>query len=72
MQIRDFPEIEKLSIPEKILLVEELWDSIASDESRIPVPASHKDELDKRWKSSTTIGTLLSLEELKANIESRK
>ena len=72
MQIRDFPEIEKLSIPEKILLVEELWDSLASDESRIPVPASHKDELDKRWKSSTTIGTLLSLEELKANIESRK
>ena len=32
----------------QILLVEELWDTIAADESKIPVPDSHLRELDRR------------------------
>ncbi|MCZ7624114.1 hypothetical protein KsCSTR_30000 [Candidatus Kuenenia stuttgartiensis] len=31
MRVNDIPEITKLSTPEKILLVEDLWDSISSD-----------------------------------------
>jgi len=38
MRANDIREIAKLSTPEKILLVEDLWDSIASDESAVPVP----------------------------------
>ena len=38
MRASDIHEITKLSTPEKILLVEDLWDSIASDESAVPVP----------------------------------
>jgi hypothetical protein len=38
MRVSDISEIKKLSTPEKILLVEDLWDSIASDESAVPVP----------------------------------
>jgi putative addiction module component (TIGR02574 family) len=38
MRVNDIPEISRLSTSEKILLVEDLWDSIASDESRVPVP----------------------------------
>jgi len=38
MRASDIYEIAKLSTPEKILLVEDLWDSIASDESAVPVP----------------------------------
>ena len=41
MRLNEIPEIDRLSIPEKILLVEDLWDSIASDESSVPVPQSH-------------------------------
>ena len=41
MQVSDIPEITKLSTPEKILLIEDLWDSIASDESAVPAPQSH-------------------------------
>ena len=52
MRINDIPEIAKLSTPEKILLVEELWDSIASTESLVPVPESHTEELDKRFNKS--------------------
>lgn len=73
MRVSDIPEIIKLSTPEKILLVEDLWDSIASNESVIPVPQSHMEELDKRLKSyAYAPGNLLSLEELRTRIERRK
>jgi putative addiction module component (TIGR02574 family) len=50
VSISDIPEITKLSTPEKILLVEDLWDSIASDESAVLVPQSHMKKLDRRLK----------------------
>ena len=73
MRVGDIPEIAKLSTPEKILLLEDLWDSIASDESAVPVPESHKAELDSRlMRYESSPGTLLSLEELRTRIEKRK
>lgn len=73
MRVKDIPQIEKLSIPEKILLVEDLWDSISSDESAIPVPQSHMTELDKRLARHKAMpGELLSLDELQKRIKSRK
>ena len=73
MRITDIPQIEKLSIPEKILLVEDLWDSISADESSIPVPESHKAELEVRLKRHESApGTLLSLDDLRSRIEKRK
>ena len=73
MRLNEIPEIDRLSIPEKILLVEDLWDSIASDESSVPVPQSHIEELDRRLKRySSHAGDILSLEELQRRIEKRK
>lgn len=73
MRATDIPEITKLSTPEKILLLEELWDSIAADEPSVPVPASHFKELSRRLKSyESAPGKLLSLSELQAKIERRK
>jgi putative addiction module component (TIGR02574 family) len=73
MHVRDIPEIAQLSIPEKILLVEDLWDSIASEEVSVSVPQSHREELDRRMKSyESAPGNLLSLEELQGRIERRK
>jgi putative addiction module component (TIGR02574 family) len=73
MRVKDLPEISKLSTPEKILLVEDLWDTISADEASIPVPESHKAELDKRIKRyQSAPGTLLSLDDLKTRIEKRK
>lgn len=73
MRAIDISEINKLSTPEKILLVEDLWDAIASDESGVPVPQSHLEELDRRLKKhKSTPGELLSLEELRTRIERRK
>jgi putative addiction module component (TIGR02574 family) len=73
VQISDLPEITRLSTPEKILLIEDIWDSIASDESAVPVLQSHMEELDRRLKRyESSPGTLLSVEELRTRVEGRK
>ena len=73
MRLSEIPEIDRLSIPEKILLLEDLWDSIASDQSSVPIPQSHIKELDRRLKRySSHPGDILSLEELQRRIEKRK
>lgn len=72
MKVLDAPKISNLSTPEKIIFLEELWDSIASNE-KIIVPESHKNELDKRLlKYQKYQGRLLTLKELQENIEKRK
>jgi len=73
MRVTDIPEINSLSTSEKILLVEDLWDRIAVDESSVPVPQSHKEELDKRLRRyKSHPGNILSLEELQERVERRK
>lgn len=73
MQISDIPEITKLSVSEKILLLEDLWDSIISEETNIPIPESHINELNKRLgRYQSSPDNLLSLEELKTRIDNRK
>jgi putative addiction module component (TIGR02574 family) len=73
MRVKDIPEIFKLSASERILLVEDLWDSISVDETDVPVPESHKAELDRRLRRyEFAPGALLSLEELRARIEKKK
>lgn len=73
MRVNDIPQIDQLSVSEKILLVEELWDSIAAKESSVPIPPSHLKELERRLKEhASDPGRLLSLEELKQRIEKRK
>ena len=47
-QIRN--EVSKLGLSEKLLLVEDIWDSIAASNSEIPMPIWQKRELDRRYK----------------------
>lgn len=69
MTIEDLPQLAELSIPEKILFLEDLWDSISIKEEEISVPQSHKNELDRRF---STPGELLSIEELQSRINQKK
>lgn len=64
MSLDNFPNIINLSTKDKILLVENLWDSIRSEIISNPIPKSHKQELDKRQKTLNK-NNLLSLEDLK-------
>ena len=65
MKLVDVPQIAEMSVEEKILFVEELWDTIAVSNTAA-MPQSHKDELDRREKSSKP---LLSANEFHARIE---
>jgi putative addiction module component (TIGR02574 family) len=42
-------EIKKLNLSEKLLLIEDIWDSIAQSNSELPMPEWQKRELDKRY-----------------------
>ena len=44
-------ELETLSVPERVQLVEDLWDSIARSNANLPVPQWQKDELARRKRS---------------------
>ena len=48
-QIKD--EICRLGLSEKLLLVEDIWDSIATSNSGIPMPTWQKQELIKDMKN---------------------
>ena len=71
MNSYNFTELKKLPISEKIQLVVRLWDTIRSDQSKIPVPVSHKQELDKRLETYDS-HLLLSLDDLKQKLENQK
>ena len=43
-------EIDKLGLSEKLRLVENIWDSIATDNAELPLPEWQKIELDKRYQ----------------------
>ena len=43
--------LRELPLDERIRLVEDIWDSIAEDQTKLPVPDSHKRELDARLKA---------------------
>jgi putative addiction module component (TIGR02574 family) len=44
-------EIRKLGVAEKLLLVEEVWNEIASSNEELPLPEWQKKELSKRLDS---------------------
>ncbi len=73
MRVDEIPEIARLTVPEKILLLEDLWDSIASEASSVPVPQSHREELDRRLAEyEKDPGKLLTLEDLRGRVEARR
>lgn len=51
MQSELTEQAKKLSIPERILLVEEIWDTIAEENQAFELTESQKRELDRRLAS---------------------
>jgi len=61
-------ELLKLSIAERIQLVEDLWDSIAQAPQDIPVTNAQRAELDRRLDRFTQDSTLRTWEEIKERL----
>ena len=73
MRVDSIAEISTLSTAEKILLVEDIWDSIVADAASLHVPQSHLEELERRWaRFPAAQGDLLSLEELRARVDAAR
>lgn len=64
--------IKKLSIAERILIVEDIWDSIISSNESFPISDEQKKELDKRLEEYyKNPGEVRTWKEVKANIQSQ-
>lgn len=48
MATNPLPEILKLSVSERIQLVEDIWDSIAAEGDALPLTVEQRAELDRR------------------------
>jgi putative addiction module component (TIGR02574 family) len=44
----DISELKRLSVAERILIVEELWDSIAAEHEKLQLTDEQRNELDRR------------------------
>jgi len=44
-------KIQELTVEERIQLVEDIWDSIASEQGAVPVPPEHIEVLNRRLES---------------------
>ncbi len=42
-------EIKKLSLPQKLILAQDIWDSIALERGKLPMPEWQKSELERRY-----------------------
>jgi putative addiction module component (TIGR02574 family) len=65
--------IDKLSVAERLILVEEIWDSIAVEPEALPLTEAQLAELDRRIASheaNPSAGS--SWEEVKARLQARK
>jgi len=52
-------EIDTLALPDKILLVEDIWDAIAQSNLELPLPEWQRRELDRRYAEYTSGKTTL-------------
>lgn len=70
MNSLDIQELLKLSVAERIQLVEDIWDSISASPEMLPVTAAQKKELDRRladYRANPTAGR--SWEEIRDSLD---
>jgi putative addiction module component (TIGR02574 family) len=59
-------EIKNMPVKDRIILMEEIWDTLSYDESKIDSPAWHEEVLDERKKLIKNGNTkFVSINELK-------
>lgn len=71
MGLSDFPQLKRLTRPQRLKVAAELWDSAAGDD--LPVPESHKKLIRSRRAAYAQgkVGTI-TMDDLKKSIRRRK
>jgi putative addiction module component (TIGR02574 family) len=49
MSLTELPQVQALSVREKLELVDDLWKSVSADLDAMEVTQDEKDQLDGRW-----------------------
>jgi putative addiction module component (TIGR02574 family) len=66
-------DVADMSVPERIRLVEDIWDSIAADAKAVPVTAAEKALIDRRLRAlRRNPGACIPWEAVKASIRRRR
>jgi putative addiction module component (TIGR02574 family) len=66
-------EIESLSVPEKLALVDQIWASIRRDSESVPSPEWHKEVLEERLRRlESGEATTSSLADVKKRLGNRR
>lgn len=73
MIVEQLPALRELSRPEKLLLVAELWEDIAREDTELPLTREQILELDRRMERYRQHPEeVTTLEEIKARLLARK
>ena len=73
MKLNEIPEINNLSKAEKIVLLEDLWDSISAEDSDIPIPDGHIKVLQDRYDDyKKNPENVITFQNLQKKINDRK
>jgi putative addiction module component (TIGR02574 family) len=67
-------DFSQLSVAERIILVEQIWDSIAAEQAALPLTPAQEAELDRRLEAhcKAPLEGSTSWEEVKARIQGRQ
>jgi putative addiction module component (TIGR02574 family) len=44
-------DVLQMSVPERVRLVQAIWDSVEAEPEAIPLTAAERQELDRRWQA---------------------
>lgn len=73
MRVSDFPDVARLTTPEKMKLIDLLWQEVESEAVASRIPGEQKAELDRRRKRyDESPQNVLTLEELQARIDAKR
>jgi putative addiction module component (TIGR02574 family) len=64
-------EILQLPVEERLELVQRIWDSIAASPEAVPLPESHREELDRRLDRPSS-GEDVTWDELRDRLRDKK
>jgi putative addiction module component (TIGR02574 family) len=63
--------IDRLSVAERILLVQQIWDSVAADVERVPLTEAQRQELERRADDDANPDDGVPWEQVKAEALAR-
>ncbi|WP_166647037.1 addiction module protein [Prosthecobacter fusiformis] len=73
MTLADFPQVRALPVREKLLIVDEIWASMAGAEAELEITDAEKYELNERWaRFESDPSRALTLEEFQSRVNAKR